>query len=42
MNVDRYQAPQDEMSTPIDVQAQVDFHRFTFAQTRGKRLSVEW
>ena len=30
------------MSTPIDVQAQADFHRFTFAQARGKRLSVKW
>ena len=27
----RYHAPQDDMSTPIDFQAQADFHRFYFA-----------
>ncbi len=27
----RYHAPQDDMSTPIDFQAQADFHRFFFA-----------
>lgn len=27
----RYHAPQDDMSTPIDLQAQTDFHRFLFA-----------
>lgn len=27
----RYHAPQDDMSTPIDFQAQADFHRFWFA-----------
>jgi hypothetical protein len=27
----RYHAPQDDMTTPIDFQAQADFHRFYFA-----------
>ena len=27
----RYHAPQDDLSTPIDFQAQADFHRFYFA-----------
>lgn len=27
----RYHAPQDDMTTPIDFQAQADFHRFWFA-----------
>ncbi len=27
----RYHAPQDDLSTPIDYQAQADFHRFYFA-----------
>jgi len=27
----RYHAPQDDLSTPIDFQAQADFHRFFFA-----------
>lgn len=27
----RYHAPQDDMSTPIDFEAQADFHRFYFA-----------
>lgn len=27
----RYHAPQDDMTTPIDLQAQADFHRFYFA-----------
>jgi hypothetical protein len=27
----RYHAPQDDMSTPLDFQAQADFHRFYFA-----------
>lgn len=29
----RYHAPQDDLSTPIDFQAQADFHRFYFALT---------
>lgn len=29
----RYHAPQDDMTTPIDFQAQADFHRFYFALT---------
>lgn len=29
----RYHAPQDDISTPIDFQAQADFHRFYFALT---------
>ncbi len=28
---DRYHAPQDDLSTPVDFQAQADFHRFWFA-----------
>lgn len=31
----RYHAPQDDMSTPIDFQAQADFHRFYFALTEA-------
>ncbi|MGE4071430.1 MAG: hypothetical protein AB7E72_09675 [Lysobacterales bacterium] len=27
----RYHKPQDDLSTPIDLQAQADFHRFYFA-----------
>jgi hypothetical protein len=27
----RYHAPQDDVTTPIDFQAQADFHRFYFA-----------
>lgn len=31
----RYHAPQDDLSTPIDFQAQADFHRFYFALTEA-------
>jgi hypothetical protein len=31
----RYHAPQDDMTTPIDFQAQADFHRFYFALTEA-------
>ena len=31
----RYHAPQDDRSTPIDFQAQADFHRFYFALTEA-------
>ena len=31
----RYHAPQDDMSTPIDFQAQADFHKFFFALTES-------
>lgn len=31
----RYHAPQDDMSTPIDFHAQADFHRFYFALTQA-------
>ena len=31
----RYHAPQDDMSTPIDFQAQADFHKFYFALTEA-------
>jgi Zn-dependent M28 family amino/carboxypeptidase len=31
----RYHAPQDDLSTPIDFQAQADFHRFFFALTEA-------
>ena len=31
----RCYAPQDDMSTPIDFQAQADFHRFYFALTEA-------
>ena len=31
----RYHSPQDDMSTPIDFQAQADFHRFYFALTEA-------
>jgi hypothetical protein len=33
--VHRYHAPQDDVSTPIDFQAQSDFHRFYFALTEA-------
>ena len=33
--VNRYHTPQDDMSTPIDFQAQADFHRFYFALTEA-------
>lgn len=31
----RYHAPQDDVTTPIDFQAQADFHRFYFALTEA-------
>jgi len=31
----RYHAPQDDITTPIDFQAQADFHRFYFALTEA-------
>jgi len=31
----RYHAPQDDITTPIDLQAQADFHRFYFALTEA-------
>lgn len=31
----RYHAPQDDVTTPIDFQAQADFHRFYFALTES-------
>ncbi|MBL8544932.1 MAG: M28 family peptidase [Hyphomonadaceae bacterium] len=31
----RYHAPQDDLTTPIDFQAQADFHRFYFALTEA-------
>ena len=31
----RYHAPQDDMSTPINFQAQADFHKFFFALTES-------
>lgn len=31
----RYHAPQDDITTPIDFQAQADFHRFYFALTES-------
>lgn len=41
----RYHAPQDDLSTPIDFQAQADFHRFYFAlveRVANAEAKPEW